>query len=79
VRIGGLRLIGLDSRGPDEVYGELQDARLSGVLRPDDAQLDASSTAAMAHPEWCPFANGASEPPHSGHAPYDFVGVKPLH
>ena len=33
----------------------------------------------MAQPGWCPFANGASEPPHSGQAPYDFVGVRPLH
>lgn len=33
----------------------------------------------MAHPGWCPLANGASEPPHSGQAPYDFVGVRPLH
>jgi len=33
----------------------------------------------MAQPGWCPLANGASDPPHSGQAPYDFVGVTPLH
>ncbi len=33
----------------------------------------------MAHPGWCPSANGAAEPPHSGQAPYDFVGLRPPH
>lgn len=71
----GRRALRTDTSEAEVAVTAAAEVRTAGQRR----QLDADRTAAMAHPGWCPVANGASEPPHSGQAPYDFVGVTPLH